>query len=295
MQLERIVTLANRAVRLRFLAMERSLRAVGCQLPLLVIPYDDDRFDLPSNASWWDGPEIRAWLTREKAHPTMAKYNCLTIANYQFVDCDLVFLRDPQKTLAPHTGFITSCGHWHNPGETVTRESARILREKSSCWQRSIFNTGQFACDRALYTPQTLSAACNAPGFVDTCLRFRFHEQPGLVLLANHSGVPISNLTLPPTNMESTWAGDYPGEDFTATWRTEELKPYLIHWAGCHMNTNRPIDRLFIDFLTQAEQSEWREQVKKKAQRDAATKRKLSSRARTVVRGVRAFRDSING
>ena len=33
--------------------MERSLRAVGCDLPLLVIPYDEDLFELPPNAEWW--------------------------------------------------------------------------------------------------------------------------------------------------------------------------------------------------------------------------------------------------
>jgi hypothetical protein len=47
MKIEKIITLANNKVRLRFLAMERSLRATGCQLPLLVIPYDDKLFELP--------------------------------------------------------------------------------------------------------------------------------------------------------------------------------------------------------------------------------------------------------
>ncbi len=52
MKLDCVVTLANRAVRLRFLGMERSLRATGCDLPLKVIPYDDARFDLPGRAEW---------------------------------------------------------------------------------------------------------------------------------------------------------------------------------------------------------------------------------------------------
>src|SRR5437764_440818 len=57
MKLERIITLANRKFRVRFAAMERSLRAVGCALPISVIPYDNERFDLPKNSEWWECPE----------------------------------------------------------------------------------------------------------------------------------------------------------------------------------------------------------------------------------------------
>ena len=42
MKLEKIITLASAPVRLRLLAMVRSLRAVGCQLPVWVIPYSGD-------------------------------------------------------------------------------------------------------------------------------------------------------------------------------------------------------------------------------------------------------------
>jgi hypothetical protein len=38
MKIDKIISMANQKVRLRFLAMERSLRATGCQLPLWVIP-----------------------------------------------------------------------------------------------------------------------------------------------------------------------------------------------------------------------------------------------------------------
>ena len=67
MKLECIVTMASAAVRLRFLAMERSLRAVGCTLPLRVIPYNDERFELPAGATWWEMPEITTWLARQGA------------------------------------------------------------------------------------------------------------------------------------------------------------------------------------------------------------------------------------
>jgi hypothetical protein len=42
MKIDKIISMANQKVRLRFLALERSLRASGCQLPILVIPYDDN-------------------------------------------------------------------------------------------------------------------------------------------------------------------------------------------------------------------------------------------------------------
>jgi hypothetical protein len=285
MHLDKIITLSNRPVRLRFLAMERSLRAVGCDLPLLVIPYNQDRFEVP---------EIQAWLKQEKAHPTMAKYQCLTIGNYQYVDSDVVFLRNPAMTLVKETGFITSCGHWHNPDQTVTSESLRLLRARSSAWQRIIFNTGQFACDRALYTNEELRAACLDPRYVATCLRHPHHEQPGVVLLVHHSGVPVHNLTLPPVSMESTWAGDYLDENIESTWSDENRKPYLIHWAGCDMNTGRPIDRLFTDFLTQAERAEWQEEVAAKARRLEAERRTPTFQLRRLARGIRAFKAAIS-
>lgn len=291
MQLERIITLANRPFRLRFLALERSLRATGCDLPLAVIPYDDSRFDLPANSQWWEIPAILSWLALQNITPLMRKYQCLTVGNYQFVDSDVIFLRNPRQVLANQTGFIASCGHWHNPEHTITRQSQAILREKSTSWPRLVFNAGQFACDRALYSEKELIAACTDPGMASTCL-FPYADQPGIVLLVNHSGVPIRNLTLPPDNMESTWAGDYPDEKFTSTWN-EEKKPYLIHWAGCDMSAPRPIDRLFTDFLTLAEQAEWREQVAAKAARQATQRRTLRHQLRRLKRGIHAFRAAV--
>jgi hypothetical protein len=47
MKLQKIITMASSAVEIPFLAMERSLRASGCQLPIWVIPYNEKIFDLP--------------------------------------------------------------------------------------------------------------------------------------------------------------------------------------------------------------------------------------------------------
>ena len=288
MRLERVVTLANENIRLRFLAMERSLRAVGCDLPLWVIPYDDNRFDLPEGAEWWEMPEVTDWLRGWKTHPTMRKYQCLTISNYQFVDADVVFLRNPEKVLNELDGFITSCGHWHNPMETVTLESMKYLRERSTTWEKGVFNTGQWACSQQLFEIGGLKERAEDARFKSTCLTFPFHEQPGVNMLVNSTGIPIWNLTLPPYNMESTWAGDY-DEAYRSYWQTERQTPYLIHWAGVRMEKPRAIDELFHEYLSQAERLEWEQQVKRTARSRHKQEQSLRSRLRRMHRASRKF------
>jgi hypothetical protein len=288
MKLEFIVTLASPEVRLRFTAMERSLRATGCDLPLRVIPYNDRTFELPANAEWWLDEEMACWLSSWKAHPTMRKYQCLTQANFQFVDTDVIFLRDPTNVLEPLSGFVTSCGHWKNPNETLTAQSHRCFQESSTNWQTKVFNTGQWACDRALFSPDALRTKCEATDFKATCLTFPHHEQPGINLLVLSSGVPIHNLTLPPWNMESTWAGDY-AEEYTSFWQNPETKPYFIHWAGMKMEEERPIHHLIDPYLSPKELEEWQIQVRKDADKRAMKRRSLRARLGRVKRACTSF------
>jgi hypothetical protein len=259
MVLEKIITMANKHTELRFLAMERSLRATGCTLPLWVIPYDDNKFALPPNASWWEVSGVTEWLKKEGCRGVYRKYQCLLEKNYQFVDADVVFLRNPSEVLANEEGFITSCGHWHNPGQTYTAESIRYFRKHSTTWQKHVFNTGQFACSEMLYDAGKLAAQASHPEFIDTCLRFPPHEQPGINQLVNASGVTIKNLTL--GTMQSTWAGDYPGPGYERYWNETAKKPYIIHWAGCTMGTGRPVDELFLNHLTPEELRRWDEEI----------------------------------
>lgn len=279
MEIDKIISMANQKVRLRFLAMERSLRATGCNLPLLVIPYDDNLFDLPESSNWWKIPEITNWLKAEQARPVMRKYQCLTVGNYQFVDADVCFLRNPEEVLKSHSGFITSCGHWHNPGGTYTAASLRLISSKSTVWQRDVFNTGQFACDRPLFTVEQLKSVAMQPDFVETCVRFPFHEQPGLNLLVFASRVKIANLTFPPVRMESTWAGDYPGE-YERYWTDPQREPYLMHWAGTPMDIPRPINQVFYNFLTSEEKAEWDEKVRQWSRLNQQKKRSVRTIAR---------------
>ena len=254
--------MANIKTRLRLFAMIRSLRAVGCNLTVWVIPYDNDRFDLPANCIWWEDKRITAWLAANHARQVMRKYQCLTESNYQFVDADVIFLRNPETVLQPHTGFITSCGHWHNTEHTTTKEVLEFFDQTTTIWQQKVFNTGQFACDKILYDFSELKAIAEDVKYRATCLDLKYHEQPGLNLFVNLSGIAITNLTLQPYYMESTWAGDYNDASFERFWTNETRKPYLIHWAGCKMNINRPIDELFLNQLTAKELTEWKEKVK---------------------------------
>jgi hypothetical protein len=110
-----------------------------------------------------------------------------------------------------------------------------------------------------LYPYEELIATCTRPDCVDTFLYFTAvkHEQPGMNLLVNMAGVPVVNLSLPPFNMESTWAGDYEGDDYEGYWLDKDKKPYLLHWAGLKMDVPRPVDDLFYAYLTSAERKTW--------------------------------------
>lgn len=291
MKVEKIITLANNKTRIQFLVMERSLRAVGCTLPLWVIPYDDNLFDLPEGSVWWQIPEITEWLNEESAHPTMRKYQCLTIQNYQFVDTDVCFLRNPVEVLATQSGFITSCGHWHNPNETLTAESKNLLLQKSTVWQQTVFNTGQFACGQVLYSVDELKRSAMSHKNIETTVRFKWHEQPGLNLLVSASGVEVSNLTLPPIRMESTWAGDYPGE-YESYWTEPTRKPYLIHWAGGQIMAPKPINNFFYQYLSEKERIEWGKQTTQKIVEQDQARRSLRAKARRIKRALKVLFDS---
>lgn len=294
MQLEKIITLANKHVELRFRVLERSLRASGCELPLLVIPYDDQKFDLPDNAQWWEVPELTAFLNQNQAHPMMRKYQCLTTANYQFVDTDIVVLRNPQDVLCSYDGFVACCGHWRNPDHAVTDKLVEFLSSKNSNWQRNVFNAGQFACDRALYSIKQLIDFASQPEYRETILDFPYHDQPGLNFLVAASEAPYVNITLPPASFESSWAGDYLSID-KLSWDDLEKRPYLIHWAGTPMIGDIAVNQEIFKYLSTEEAAEWnlieakrlQESLEKKSYK-SRIKRKLASLIDSICGGINA-------
>lgn len=253
MKIDKVITLANKNVQIPFLAMERSLRATGCKLPLYVIPFDEQTFDLPENAHWWIEEAFITWLKEQRGLPVMRKYQCLLSSRYQFIDSDVIFLKNPEVVLSPYEGFVTSCCHWHNPNEALTPESKAFFEEKTTVWQHQVFNSGQFACSEQMYTLGALQEVTQHPQFRVTCLQHHFHEQPGLNMLVFGSDISVTNLTLPPFCMESSWAGDYDGPDFKRTWKNKERMPYLIHWAGTKMCPDKPISQLFYQYLNSEE------------------------------------------
>lgn len=277
MNLARIVTMANESVRLQFRAMERSLRAAGCDLPLLVIPYDDSTFELPPNATWYAHRPLFDWLRRNRCHPTMRKYACLLEAEYHFLDTDIIVLKNPAEVVRPFTGLVASCTEWAKPQWTYTESSARYLAARTSTWMREVFSTGQFAIDRRLYTFESLVGVASSPPFVEACMQFPHHEQPGLNQLVLATDIPRTNLTLPPHEMQSTWAGDYPG-DYQHLWSDPARAPYLIHWAGPDtLDVERPINQLFYDHLTTGEREEWQAVRRRRALRAERDQRRANN------------------
>lgn len=257
MKLEKIISLANKKSELRFLAMVRSLRSTGCNLPVWVIPYSDDKFELPENCLWWEFEDVMNVLSEQNAHPMKRKYQCLLTTNYQFVDSDIIFLKNPEIELRNLTGFITSCCHWNNPEYTYSKTSFELFKNKSTTWQKNVFNAGQFACDTQLYTSDKLKTTLSDAAYQECLVDFNHHDQLAMNLLVFLSGIDVTNITLPPYNVESSWAGDYTDNNYDRYWLDETKKPYLIHWAGCSMNVGRPIDQLFTNYLHTEELEMW--------------------------------------
>ncbi len=253
MRIECAYTLANKKVRLQFLAMERSLRATGFDLPLIVFPYDQNAFDLPKGSEWLLTP-LHQWLTEKKAHPMCCKYYCLMQRSYFFTDTDIVYLRDPRETLGDLEGFVVADTEWNKPRYTFTGDSSKFLAKQTSLWLQNVVNAGWFACDRKIYTEEKLREALGDPAVAKTGLYDT--DQTGLNLLLAIARVKPRNLNLPPYPMESTWAGDYP-EEYKSFWQEPQRKPFFIHWAGPVLDEDRPINEVFYQFLTKEEKDEW--------------------------------------
>ncbi|MFP5042060.1 hypothetical protein [Parasediminibacterium sp. JCM 36343] len=287
MVLDKIITIANSNSQLRFLAMVRSLRAVGCTLPVWVIPYDNQLFELPDNCIWWDMEPIASWIEKNKLWPAFKKIQCFTVKNYQFVDSDIIFQKNPEEVLETHKGFITSCLHWNNPAHTTTDETIVAYKNQTTTWHKLVFNSGQWACDKVLYPDENMLTNYCENNFRETLFtnNYNYKDQAGINILVLKSKVAITNITLPPFNMESTWAGDYVDAGFEKYWVEQEKMPYLIHWAGCNMCVPRAVDELFYQYLTDVEKQEWDEKIKNEKKPKIAFLQKLK-KIKEVLKSV---------
>ena len=281
MELKSIITMANRKVLTQFNLMERSLRSTGCKLPLGVIPYNNQLFELPDNAYWMHNTELFQWLERSNAYSMCRKYACLLEENYLHVDTDIMFLRDPSIPLEKSDGFISFCGHWNNPNQTVSPDSLNYHKMRSTTWQKSCFNAGQFACDQKVFSHLndmisfTETHPAKAPLLYDTK---KWKDQNGLNLIINLRGVPVTNLTLPPHCLESSWAGDYeaPGFEYRY-WSQTERMPFLIHWAGCSFGDDLAINDLAKAHLSK---TEWNQILRERPR----SRRSLKNRLRVALK-----------
>ena len=178
------------------------------------------------------------------------KYACFLTGNYQFVDNDIVFLRNPQEVLQPLSEFVASCVRWRDPEDARTPQSEGDLPAALDQLAEGGVQSG--AGLRATGRCSPTLPRCTTPSMHRSTWRRVYHpagEGPGANLLRLLSGVELTSLTLPPHHMESSWAGDYPDEGFEAHW-SEGRRPYLIHWEGVSMRTARPIHELFYRHLT---------------------------------------------
>jgi len=269
MKATRVVTLANDIVRLQFLAMERSLRATGCDLPLHVIPYDESRFPLPKNAEWLEDDELFALVHSVDAVPLCRKYLAFTVSNSAFFDCDIIHIRDPRVWLAPlpEDVFVVADTEWNKTRWTFTKETGELYAAKTTLWLLDNFNSGFFAQGNALVSFENIKTMLTDPrnwklrkGKLPSS-----GEQPGANLLIHQSGAKVINLCLPPYRMESTMAGDYPAAYESIL--SGPHGPAFIHYAGVGRNLDAPVARLIFEHLNQEEAAEMRMDFEKKKRR----------------------------
>jgi hypothetical protein len=140
-----------------------------------------------------------------------------------------------------------------------------------------------------LYSVDELKSFAENPLYKGACMDLKLSDQPGLNLFILFSKVPVINLTLPPYNMQSTWAGDYEDENYRKYWPNDASTPYIIHWAGTRMDTGRPIDQLFLQYLTPVERKLWDEQVAQNTAKRASLYYRLRrniSRIKNTLRNI---------
>ena len=260
MKIERIVSFANAKVRLEFLAMERSLRATGCDLPLLVIPFDDNLFELPKNAEWWRDEVLFSALTENGAVPHCRKFTAFLNSNSAFFDSDIIHLLNPVKWLdpLPQDVFVVADTEWSKARWTFTPETKALYQDKTTLWLLDNFNSGFFAFSKPPASTSDISRLMQHPNLANIAKGASptRSEQEGANFLLHESGMDILNLCLPPHRMESTMACDYP-DDYGPLLRKAN-SPAFVHYAGVGRNRDRPVTQLIYEHLTKAETAEMR-------------------------------------
>lgn len=261
MTISSILVLANRKVDLQLRVFVRSLRSVGCDLPIFVIPFGTVDFDPPEGCTWIQNSKVFDFLRAANAHPLYWKYQALLQRNCAYFDTDIVVLRRPQDWLqeAPRDSFAVADTEWAKNKWTFSADSRAFLTALSSRWPLLTFNSGFFAFEQPLYEEEELIALIRSPRMRGTCLERRSSpiDQPGMNWLVLLKQRKIFNFNLPPHNMESTMAEDYENGSRSAALLAGPFAPAFLHYAGPTFEKGHFLTSIFTSYLTAAEKQEW--------------------------------------
>jgi hypothetical protein len=268
MTIGKILVLANKNAELQLRVFLRSLRNVGCDLPVWIIPCGASDFEPPTGCAWIKDSKLLSFLREQGAHPLYSKYEALLQRQCAYFDTDIVVLRDPQEWLeaAPSDSFAVADTEWAKNRWTFSPESRRFLTTLSSRWPLLTFNSGFFAFEEPLYEEDELIATIQSPEMRGTCLDRKRSpiDQPAfnwLVLLKQRK---IFNFNLPEQSMESTMAVDYEESSDPAEILSGPSAPGFLHYAGPSFEQGHFLTNLFTAYLTAAEKREWDANIQRK-------------------------------
>jgi hypothetical protein len=256
-----ILVLANKNAELQLKVFLRSLRNVGCDLPVWIIPCGAKDFEPPSGCNWIKNSKLLAFLQKEAAHPLYWKYEALLQSECAYFDTDIVILRDPREWLraAPGDAFVVADTEWAKNRWTFSAESRRFLTSLSSRWPLLTFNSGFFAFEQPLYEEEELIALIQSPEMRATCLDRKSSpiDQPAFNWLVLLKRLNIFNFNLPPQSMESTMVEDYDDPCDVDAIISDACAPGFLHYAGAPLVNRHCLTRLFTSYMTVEERRQW--------------------------------------
>ena len=268
-KIDKIVLLANKKAELQFQVFVRSLRDVGCNLPVWVIPFGKKDFEPPPGCQWIEDKDSKllAFLRQNAAHPLYRKYMALLQNHCAYFDTDIILLREPQEWLrsTPSDAFVVADTEWAKNRWTFSADSLRFLTALSSCWPLLTFNSGFFAFEETLYEEEELLSVIQRPEFRSTCVERKASpiDQPAINWLVLRKQRRIFNFNLPPQGMESTMAVDY-GAAQPKKVLSNPAAPPFIHYAGPVFEAGLPVTELFVSYLTKSERIRWDAELRKR-------------------------------
>jgi len=271
MRIDKILLLANKKAELHLQVFVRSLRKVGCELPVWIIPFGEKDFEPPAGCRWIDdeNSKLLAFLRERSAHPLYSKYIALLQSNCCYFDTDIILLKEPQEWLkaAPSDAFVVADTEWAKNRWTFSDDSLRFLASLSSCWPLLTFNSGFFAFEDPLYEEEELLSLIQEPEFRSTCLERKLSpiDQPAINWLVLRKQRRIFNFNLPPQGMESTMAVDYGTRQPKAV-LSNPAAPAFIHYAGPVFEVGLPVNELYVSYLTNGERRRWDAELERRRQ-----------------------------